>query len=257
MKMSHITPFPFPLSFPSKTTRHKQQRENKNTFETKTMLPDKPESPYLHLQGSAPPLSSASPYPPTKASEPTWKLKKWHKITCVIVTTIVVVMIFLFFALFLFKKRAVEITTNNASLEKLSSSTNPITLLDLVIGVDIGIKNPNYAGFDYKSSNTKIFYHGIEAGSSPMPAGTVKARSSKNIHSTVYMKPPVMMSTPFLLPELVAGRIPLTSTTSLEGKVVLFNIIKIHATVETSCEITVNLQSTTTTADCKGDVKIS
>lgn len=232
------------------------------------LIQDKPESPYnLNVHASAPPQSPPLPlYASTKTTQPspstatpTTPKRKLNKLTCCIILgtiTVLITVLLLFVALYLFKKRAVQVTTNNATLEKLSNSITPITL-DLVIGVNIGIKNPNYAGFNYESADTKIFYHGIEAGISPLPEGVVKARSSKNIHSTVYMKTTVMISTPFLLPELLVGKIPLSSSTSLEGKVVLFNTIKIHATVQTSCDITVNLQTSTTTADCKGDVKIS
>ncbi|KAF3320835.1 Late embryogenesis abundant protein [Carex littledalei] len=225
------------------------------------LLKDKPESPdHLNLQPSAPPQPPLPLYASTKTTEPspTTPKRKRKKLICFILLGIITVLItlFLFTALYLFKKRAVQVTTNNATLERLTNSITPITL-DLVIGVNIGIKNPNYAGFNYESTDTKIFYHGIEAGISPMLAGVVKARSSKKLHSTVYMNATVMISTPFLLPELTAGNIPLSSSTSLVGEIVLFNIIKIHATVETSCNITVNLQTSTTTADCKGDVKIS
>ncbi|KAJ4760784.1 hypothetical protein LUZ62_071159 [Rhynchospora pubera] len=179
------------------------------------------------------------------------------KISCCILLIIILLLIatFLFFALYLFKKRAVQITASSETVENLSFTITPVTL-NLVMGSNIAIKNPNYAGYEYENSNTTFYYHGTLAGISPLPAGVVKARSNKKMHLSVYMNATTMIGSPFLLPELIAGQLPLTTNTSVTGKVVLFNSIKFHATVTTSCEVIVNLQTQTTTSDCKGDVKL-
>ncbi|KAJ4760783.1 hypothetical protein LUZ62_071158 [Rhynchospora pubera] len=213
------------------------------------------------LKPSAPPITMVPlyDYAPTAATGPIPKKKPkpcLKVICCILLIIIVLITVFLFFTLYLFKKREVQITGNNASLEDLSFTITPITL-NLVLGITIGIKNPNYAGFKYESTNTTILYHGLQAGVSPMQAGVVKARSSKTIHNTIYIMATTIINSPFLLPEMIAGKLPLSSITSMVGKVVLFNNIKIHATVDTSCDIVVDLQSRTMTSSCNGKVKIS
>lgn len=222
---------------------------------------EKPESPLQKLALSEPGAAlntstSTSEEPPTPKKKGR-KCCKCFKIICCIIFVIILALIgvFLFFIFYIFKKRAVEVTTSSTTLENLSYTLIPITL-DLVLGVNIGIKNPNYAGYKYQSTNTSIFYHGMVAGMSPMPAGIVKARSSKKLHATVYINATTMINTPFLYEELILGKIPLSSRTYMVGKVTLFDSIEIHATVDTTCDITVNLQSTSTSAQCKGDVKI-
>ncbi|KAJ1700862.1 hypothetical protein LUZ63_000641 [Rhynchospora breviuscula] len=209
------------------------------------------------------PLATQSPLPlyaSTTTSEPNPKRrpKKCFKITCCVLIsiTIVLIAILLFFGLFLFKKRNVEVISNSATLNNVSYSLNPITL-NLVMTLNLGIRNPNYAGFDYQETNTTIFYHGTEAGISTMPAGGVKARSSKTIYNTVNMNGTAIMSSPYLLPELTSGKLPISTNTTMVGKIILFNTIKIHATVQTTCDITIMLQSQTSDANCKGNVKMS
>ncbi|KAJ3705250.1 hypothetical protein LUZ61_008955 [Rhynchospora tenuis] len=217
--------------------------------------------PEVMLKPSAPPIPMVPLplHPLTAPPEPIPKKKPktcLKVICCLLLIIIVLIAVFMFFALYLFKKRDIQITANNLNLEDMSFTMTPITL-NMVFGINIGIKNPNYAGFKYESTNTTILYHGLLAGISPMPAGMIKARSSKTMHNTIYIIAATIVNSPFLLPELVAGKLLLTSKTSMVGKVVLFNNIKIHATVDASCDIIVDLQSQTMTSNCNGNVKMS
>jgi hypothetical protein len=186
------------------------------------------------------------------------KCCKCYKIFSCILLLIIIILIavVLFFALYIFKKRPAQITASSASLESLSYSIIPV-MLNLVMGVNISIKNPNYAGFKYQSTNITFFYHGIDTGMSPMPAAVVNSRSSKTLYNTVYINATTMINSQFLLPDLISGRIPLSTRTYMVGKVILFNIVKFHATMLSTCDVTVNLLSRTTTTTCNnGGVKI-
>lgn len=192
----------------------------------------------------------------TPKKKPKTQCKCFKIFSCILLIIVVLlIVIFLFFALYIFKKRPIDVDASNATLENLSYSITPI-MLNVILGVNIGIKNPNYAGFKYESTNITFFYHGIETGMSPWPAGMVKLRSTKKLHNTVYINATNMINNPLLLPELITGRLPLSSRIYMVGKVTLFNNIKIHATVLSTCDITVNLIDRTTTAVCKSDVKI-
>jgi Late embryogenesis abundant protein len=217
---------------------------------------EKPESP---LQESAIPLgiSRAAEEPPSPKKKGRGCCKCF-KIICCILLLIVVLLIgaFLFFIFYIFKRRAVEVSTSNTELESLSYTIFPIITLNLVMGVNIGVKNPNYAGFKYQSTNTTLFYHGTAVGISPMPADVVKARSSKKIHSTIYINATTMISSPSLYLEMLGGKIPLSSRTYMVGKATIFNTFELKATVSTTCDISVNLQSSNTSATCSGRVKV-
>jgi hypothetical protein len=186
------------------------------------------------------------------------KCSKCRKIFFCILLLIIILLIavVLFFALYIFKKRQLQFTPSSPTLESFSYSIIPPIMLNLVMGVDIGIKNPNYAGFKYQSTNMTFFYHRIETGMSPMPADVVKSRSSKKIHNTVYINATTMISSQYFLPELISGRLPLSTRTYMVGKATLFNLVKIHMTILINCNITINVLSTTTKTDCKADVKI-
>lgn len=177
--------------------------------------------------------------------------------SCILLLIIIILIaVVLFCKYYIFKIRLVQLTARSTTLESLSYSITPI-MLNLVMGVNISIKNPNYAGFKYQSTNTTFFYHGIDTGMSPMPAGVVKSRSSKTLYTTVYINATTMINSQFLLPDLISGQIPLSTRTYMVGKVILFSNVKFHATVLTACNVTVNLiPRTTTTVACTKDVKI-
>ncbi|KAJ3705249.1 hypothetical protein LUZ61_008954 [Rhynchospora tenuis] len=216
---------------------------------------EKLEDPLKQDPETAEPLytSATTEEPPKKKRKKCICLKISSCILLIIILLLIAT--FMFFALYLFKKRAVKVTASSATVENLSFTIIPVTL-DLVMGTDVAIKNPNYAGYEYENTNTTFYYHGIVAGISPLPAGVVKARSNKKIHLSIYMNATTMIGSPFLAGELIAGQLPLTTNTSLTGKVVLFSTIRFHATVVNSCDVIVNLQTQKTSSNCKSDVKL-
>ncbi|KAF3320834.1 Late embryogenesis abundant protein [Carex littledalei] len=215
---------------------------------------DKAEAP---VQEEAVPPNTDQEQLITPKRKPKTHCKCFKIFSCILLIIIILLIaVFLFFALHIFKKRPIHVDASNATLKNLSYSITPI-MLNVIMGVNISIENPNYAGFKYESTNMTFFYHGNETGMSPWPAGVVKLRSTKKLHNTLYINATNMINSPLiLLPELIRGRLPLSSRTYMVGKVTLFNYIKIHTTVLATCNITVNLINRNTSAVCKSDVKI-
>jgi Late embryogenesis abundant protein len=173
-----------------------------------------------------------------------------------IVTVIVLVALLLFLILYIFKARKPEITSQDVKVKNLSFSTQLPVSITLSLGVNIKIKNPNYAGWKYKQSTTALYYHGPEVGMATVPAGIINARSSAALNISADVDTVAMTSSRYLLGDLRSGYLPLETYTVMTGKVLIIKIIKIHATVYMNCSLNINLLTWDTARDCKTKVHL-
>ncbi|KAJ3670411.1 hypothetical protein LUZ60_010735 [Juncus effusus] len=191
--------------------------------------------------------------------EPSEKNKKrkcliWCGIILILILVIVAVLLFLRF--YLFRTKAPEISTNDVFLTDFASSRFSMTSLKITLRVVIGLRNPNYGGFEYRNTTTTVLYHGTEVGVAPMDAGTIAARSSATINTTVYIDTAKMTASNSFLMDRALGAIPLTTTTTLIGKANVFKVMKLHATVTTDCTVSIAISTATSTADCTSKVQL-
>ncbi|KAJ3670410.1 hypothetical protein LUZ60_010734 [Juncus effusus] len=186
------------------------------------------------------------------------KNKKCLKTCCFITIILILLIIFLvlFFRFYLFKIRAPKISASGITLENFAFTPPPIVSINITLGILINVKNPNYADFNYKSSDSTIFYHGTQVGLTEMPAGLVKARSTALVNTTVHVDGASMITSPDLVPDLGSGFLSLDVYTSLTGKVVIIKIFKIRATVDSVCTVTISLVGQTSTTVCTSKVHL-
>ncbi|ONK74771.1 uncharacterized protein A4U43_C03F9980 [Asparagus officinalis] len=180
-------------------------------------------------------------------------------ITCCIVTTtiillLIVTLVILYFTLL--KPKQPEVVATPVNLQHIEFGIFPIITLEVTLGIDVFIKNRNYAGLKYKNTSTTIYYRGNSVGEAPIPAGEIEARSTQNISTLIELEIDKMASNPSFLPDVMTGMLNMTSGSTVEGDAIILKIFKIHATSLVNCDITVFLKNRTNTANCFSTVKI-
>lgn len=180
-----------------------------------------------------------------------------NKLCCriTIVAVIVLVALLLFLKFYIFKARKPKTTSQDVKVKKLSFSIEPVSIT-LSLGINMGLKNPNYAGWKYKETNTTLYYHGPDVGLATVPAGVVNARSRASVNISVDVNTTEMTSSKYLIDDLRSGYLPLDTYTVMMGKVLIMKIIKIHATVYLNCSVTITLLTWETATKCKTKVHL-
>ncbi|XP_050377319.1 late embryogenesis abundant protein At1g64065-like [Argentina anserina] len=121
------------------------------------------------------------------------------------------------------------------------SSTSASFSADLV--TKFAVKNTNFGHFKYPNSTVSILYEGQVIGSAVVPSQKAKARSTRRTDITISIDSSKLSGTTNLPSAINAGAIPLTSESTLKGKVELIKIIKKNKSGKMSCTMTLNLAS--------------
>ncbi|KAJ3670412.1 hypothetical protein LUZ60_010736 [Juncus effusus] len=176
--------------------------------------------------------------------------------TCFIIIIVIIFLIIaavLFGKFYLLKQRDLQIDSQDAYLVNLTYSIIPLSI-NLVVGMQLSIKNPNYAGFVYQNTDATVYYHGIQVGLATVPGSNIKARSTQTVNSTVYVDAGKMLASSYLLQEFLAGQLLISTTMKMTGKIIALKIFKLKATVYSSCDMTIQLATFQSVADCNSRI---
>lgn len=164
-----------------------------------------------------------------------------HKTFCVVTTLIVVLLlIVLFFSILMIKRP--EVQPQPVSLLHIDVQLSSPIKLNVSLGLDVTIKNPNYGSFNYANGTAFLYYHGRVVAEAPIESGVVPARATRNISTVVELMADQLSSSPYFLGDLNAGLLNFTASSTLRGKASFLNILKIQATSMTECYVSVFLQ---------------
>ncbi|KAF3320833.1 Late embryogenesis abundant protein [Carex littledalei] len=145
---------------------------------------------------------------------------------------------------------------NNSSSSILRHVQTKITRNKFCAGVDVTVKNKNYAAFKIKRTNTTIYYHETLVGEASVDPRVVSARSTSTLNTTVDIDVATMMRSGSFLADMASGLLPFTSETKTTGKVIILNVFKLHATVDVLCNVRVSLIDSTTNTICNTTVHV-
>ncbi|PWA72146.1 late embryogenesis abundant protein, LEA-14 [Artemisia annua] len=177
--------------------------------------------------------------------------KKRKRRRCIIIwssvlaTFATIALVLLILGLIVFKAKKPVITVDNVSLEDLDVSINPLALqvsLNLSLGLDISIENPNKVGVKYKSSSAIVRYKGDDIGNVPIPAGKIGSDDKKNLNLTLTVYADRLVTNSEIYREVLGGNLMFTTYTKIKAKVrVLF--IHIHVTSTSTCDVNVDIRN--------------
>ncbi|EHA8591939.1 putative Late embryogenesis abundant protein [Cocos nucifera] len=156
----------------------------------------------------------------------------------------------------IFKPKDPEVEVKPADLQHFDFGLFPSPSLNLTLGLDVGIKNPNDVGFQYDSTTTWIYYREVLIGQAPIEAGKIDARSTMNTSTVVVFQVENLISNQYFFRDILSGTLNFTASSSVEGKVILLKVIKIHVSVYVSCDLTIYLVNKTSEHHCRSHIKI-
>ncbi|KAM0952282.1 hypothetical protein DsansV1_C03g0034741 [Dioscorea sansibarensis] len=184
--------------------------------------------------------------------------RKCLKICClatvIIILSLIVTLVVLYFTMF--KPKQPKVVATPVNLRSIEFQILPVLKLDVTIGMQIHIKNPNYAGFSYDNLTALVYYRGSLVADAPVGTGTIRARSTDKLNTSVTILFDNFVTNSFFLTDLVSGHLNLTSSSKVEGKVLLLGIFKLHAKTFVSCDITLFLRTMNSSSRCDSKIKI-
>lgn len=175
-------------------------------------------------------------------------------VTSVIIILLVVTLVILYFTMF--KPKQPQIVATPLILRSIKLELLPVPTLNISIGLDVFIRNPNYAGFKYHNATASIYYRGVLVGFVAIDAGIIHARATKNISTVMDLQAGKIISNPYFFPDIISGSLNLTSSSNQQGDAILLKIFKLHASTIVSCDISVFVMTKNVSSVCKANVRV-
>ncbi|XP_062004755.1 uncharacterized protein LOC133721989 [Rosa rugosa] len=199
-------------------------------------------------------------YETVDGSEPPRSRKCRNICLAVTAGTVVIVLILVVLCLTVFKAKDPEITVNSVVLRNLQADFNVNKFsvdVNITLDVHLTLKNPNKVGVKYTNSTASLNYRGELVGEVPIGAGKISADQTKPLDITLtVMGDRFLGKTQELLPDVVAGTIPLDTVAKISGKVSILGIFKVHVVSTTSCDINVYVRNNTIGKVCTYKTKL-
>lgn len=181
---------------------------------------------------------------------------------CLIVTGVVIaiVLLIVILALTVFKAKHPVTTVNSVKLEDFHLGLDIAKLkvdLNVTLGVDISVKNPNKVGFKFSDSVANLNYRGQQIGEVPVPAGEISSDATKEFNLSLTIMADRLLSDSQLYSDVTSGTLPLNTFVKISGKVRILGFIKVHVVSSTSCDFAVDISTRAVeNQECKYKTKL-
>lgn len=199
--------------------------------------------------------------PILQASKPFYKRhRKWTCCAGCFILTLLALVIAIIVVVTAFKVRDPTIRVNNATLQNLTFTVQFPSFtpdVNLTIRLNVSVHNPNQASFVYTNSSSLLYYHGLDVGEAPIPAGSIGADGDENIGLTLTILAGEFLRSSQLVTDFTNNQIPLHSVTTVSGRVKAFSVYKHHASSTATCDLIVFIaNSTLSNFNCQYQVKL-
>ncbi|KAK4268359.1 hypothetical protein QN277_025028 [Acacia crassicarpa] len=167
-------------------------------------------------------------------------------VTAALVIALVLIVVILAFTVFK-PKRPVDIV-DSITIQEMHVGLNVAKLvvdLNITLGIEVSIKNPNHFGFKYSESNALLNYRGQLVGEAPIPAGEISASGTEKINVSLTIMANRLLSNSQLFSDYVAGSLPLSTSITISGKVSILGLIHVNAVSASSCDFALSVANKT------------
>ncbi|XP_065853111.1 uncharacterized protein [Euphorbia lathyris] len=184
-------------------------------------------------------------------SLPKPKSKHRRRNICLGVTVAVIVLIVLIIVILaftVFKAKEPKTSVESITVENLKMSLDVARLgvdLNITLGVDLSVKNPNKVGFKYKNGSALLNYRGELVGEVPIPAGKIGSDETRPMNVSVTVMADRLISNSQLYSDVISGVLMFNSLVKLSGKVSILKIFKVSVDTTTNCDFTVFVSNQT------------
>ncbi|KAK9094466.1 hypothetical protein Scep_025935 [Stephania cephalantha] len=129
------------------------------------------------------------------------------------------------------------------NIKYMNGSNIPDPSANITIEVDVSIKNPNLASFQYEDGSTTLSYHDINIGEAKTPGGIAKGRCTRRVHLILKFVMEKLFLDEAFSSDIKSGIVIINGYTYFEGRVKAFGAFIKHVYLGVDCEIMVNITS--------------
>lgn len=193
---------------------------------------------------------------------PLFKRKPCCATSLCVTLLIIIIIIIIILAFTVFKPKKPEIDVQRIELQDLKVSVGrsgiiPKPSINITLVLVLSVHNPNKASFKYTQSSSRVFYHGDEVATVPIPAGAIESEGSETISTTLHVLADRLISNSHLLGDFAAGSLPFSVSTDLSGRVKMLSIIKHHVDISSQCSLSISIANTSiNNTDCQNTVRL-
>ncbi|EEF49029.1 late embryogenesis abundant protein At1g64065 [Ricinus communis] len=116
---------------------------------------------------------------------------------------------------------------------------------NLTMNTQFGVKNTNFGHFKYETSTVTFEYRGTVVGLVNVDKARARARSTRKFDAIVVLRTDRLPDGFELSSDISSGKIPLSSSSRLDGEIHLMKVIKKKKSAEMNCTMNVDIQTRT------------
>lgn len=150
-------------------------------------------------------------------------------------------------ALTVFKRRDPETQLLSATLDGISPRITFPTIqvqLNITLNLVLLLKNRNHVTFSHGPGQSILIYRGRQVGEADLPPGTVPAMQSSKVTSKLVLQMEKMAADMGnVVSDVLAGKIVMSSQTTIPGRITALKIIKKHVVTTSECQFTIGIPS--------------
>ncbi|CAD5168838.1 unnamed protein product [Musa acuminata subsp. malaccensis] len=136
-----------------------------------------------------------------------------------------------------------QLTVARLRFDDLRVTPPPFATIDVVLSVDLMVRNPDFFSLDYRSIVVSIGYRGRPLGSVTADGGHVRARGVSHVHTKLDLDGILVLNDAiYLIEDLFRGSLPLDTVTEVQGRMRLF-FFDVPVQGNISCALNVNLEN--------------
>uniref|UniRef100_A0A5B7AFH4 Late embryogenesis abundant protein LEA-2 subgroup domain-containing protein n=1 Tax=Davidia involucrata TaxID=16924 RepID=A0A5B7AFH4_DAVIN len=141
------------------------------------------------------------------------------------------------FALTVMKVKTPKFRVRSATIENFDIPTTSNPSFNITVNAELGVKNTNFGHYKFDNSTITFLYMGTPVGSANILKARAKARSTKKFNVTVELRSGELGN------DFNSGVLPLTSQSTLRGKVELMKVMKKKKSTNMNCTMEINIST--------------
>ncbi|KAG0463554.1 hypothetical protein HPP92_019623 [Vanilla planifolia] len=116
-----------------------------------------------------------------------------------------------------------EISVVGIRLDRFRIAPLPLSSIDIAMGLNIKIRNPDLFSIDYSSIHSSLFYRGEDLGSVTTLGGRIAARRVSYVDADLHLDGVRLLGDLFyLIGDVAKGSVPFDSVTEIKGRLRIF-----------------------------------
>ncbi|ERM99566.1 uncharacterized protein LOC18427601 [Amborella trichopoda] len=152
---------------------------------------------------------------------------------------ILTILILVILGFTVFKPKKITTTVNSIKLADVNLSTGGV---NVSIDVSLTLNNPNKVSFKHGNITTELKHRDVFLGEAIVPAGEIVSGKTQEITVTLTIFAQSLVTDTYIPSDLLNGTLPLSTITTVSGRVVVVKLFKHHLVSKVLCDIWIGIK---------------